>query len=127
MDNVKITERGWAGHFCCSRYCLFRRNTLLEYGDRKWIVSTVGNMIDPLTDKPKTIGYDRWYETMAFEAGEAYSYIDADTSKDIYINSECGLYAKTLEELQEKYPSVDNVANDMHEAVVAELAERIKQ
>ncbi len=126
MD-VKITERGWAGHFCCSKSCLFRRNTLLEYGNKKWIVSTVGNMIDPLTGKLTTIGYERWYETMAFEATESDGYIEADVSKDIYFNSECGLYAKTARELHEKYPCVDNVANDMHEAIVSELAEKIKE
>lgn len=125
MDNVKITERGWAGHFCCSEQCRFRRNTLIEYGDKKWIVSTVGNQRDPQTRELVTIGSDRWYETMAFEACDKVGYIDADISKVLDIESECELCAATAEELYEKYPLADNVANAMHENVVKELVERI--
>ena len=35
MSVVKRTEQGWAGHFICSRNRLFKRNTLIEYKDRK--------------------------------------------------------------------------------------------
>ena len=71
-DKVKRTERGWAGHFICGNDCRFRRNTLLEYGDKRVVVSTVGNLlyINPITKKGEitTIGLNRYYETMAFEA-----------------------------------------------------------
>lgn len=125
MDSVKITERGWAGHFICSGQCRFRRNTLLEYKDRKWVVSTVGNLWHPQTGELMKIGADRWYETMAFEACNNLGYIDADVSKELDIESECGLYAATKEELYEKYPLMDNVANEMHEDVVKEMVEKI--
>lgn len=125
MDGVKITERGWAGHFCCSGQCRFRRNTLIEYGDKKWVVSTVGNQLNPQTRRLMKIGADRWYETMAFEACDIGGYIEADASKELNIESECGLYAATKAELYEKYPLVDNVANEMHENVVKEMVAKI--
>ena len=123
---VKITERGWPGHFICARNCVFRRNTLLEYGGRHWIVSTVGQMISSLTNKIDSIGYNRWYETMCFEAKLIDGYWDANVSKEIDINQDWGLWAESWEELVEKYPEVDNVANEMHDKIVDEMIERIK-
>ncbi len=66
MIAIKRTERGWAGHFICGDRCRFRRNTLLEFGDVRIIVSTVGAMY--VDGKLDSIGVDRYYETMAFHA-----------------------------------------------------------
>jgi hypothetical protein len=43
---VKRTERGWIAHYICADRCRFRRNTLLECGNRRVIVSTIGAMYD---------------------------------------------------------------------------------
>lgn len=128
---VKRTERGWAGHFILGDKCRFRRNTLLEYGDRKWIVSTVGNLVamNPLTQNREVmeIGHQRWYETMAFEATDKVGYLDADVSKEIAFESEWGIWDETWHDVIEKYPQIDDVANNMHEKVVAELTRKIRE
>lgn len=119
---VKRTERGWAGHFICSNRCNFRRNTLIEYGNKKWVVSTVGALI--IDGNMEEVGCDRWYETMAFEAHLQDGYWDADVEKEIYFDSPWGINSKTVARYGK---SVDNIANDMHEAVVAELMEKITE
>ena len=103
-ERVTRTERGWAGHYICSYKCLFRRNTLLEYGDVKVVVSTVG--------------CDRYYETRAFMANmEDTRFYDADTGKPLDIEGNTAI----------DHLDADDDANDMHEAVVEEIAEHIKQ
>ena len=134
LNEVKITERGWAGHFICADKCKFRRNTLLEYGDKKWIVSTVGAMpqseifrkIPEFCSKNgfETIGLDRYYETMAFEAqdctenGSDCVYLDANVSEQIDFDSNWAIDHIDF--------GTDQEANDMHDAVVMELVEKIK-
>ena len=126
INEVKVTERGWAGHFICSDRCLFRRNTLLEYKDRKWVVSTVGAYRNR-EDKIDSIGHCRWYETMAFEAIEAGGYIEADVMKEISFDSVWGIWGDSWEEVCKNcYDTPDNVANDMHDKVVNELIDKIK-
>lgn len=116
---VKITERGWGGHFICADKCLFRRNTLLECGDTKIIVSTVGNMMVTQGSRCEqvTIGPDRFYETMAFRAKQDGYYLDADVSEPIEIES------KT--EIDYIGNGSDNAANEMHDAACRELIEKI--
>lgn len=133
MEEVKRTERGWAGHYICSNDCKFRRNTLLEYKNKKWVISTVGCQVcrydlEPYQKKGDimTIGVDRWYETMAFKSS-CDEYNDADVSKEIKFNSEWGIWGRTWEEVMEKYDQhPDLAANEMHEKVVEELMEKIK-
>ena len=127
INEVKVTERGWAEHFICSYRCLFRRNTLLEYNDKKWVVSTVGTYLN-IEDKIDSIGHRRWYETKAFEAKERLGYIEADVEKGIYFDSEWGIWGDSWEEVCKNCNDTpDNVANDMHDKVVSELIDKIKE
>ena len=115
---VKKTERGWAGHFIASSNCLFRRNTLLEYNDKKIVISTVGNYVikNPFTGKKYTeyVGLNRYYETMAFYALKGDKYNDADVSREIRFESKWAL--KELDDIK---------ANNMHEKVVEEITEKL--
>lgn len=132
-DKVIITERGWPGHFICAYDCLFRRNTLITYNNIKWVVSTVGAkryspVIPPELrgdDLVEQIGYNRYYETMAFES-KYDEYDDADVTKEISFNSEWGLFAESWDKLLKKYPLPDATANEMHNKIVEELCEKIK-
>ena len=127
---VKRTERGWAGHFICGDRCRFRRNTLIEYGDKKWVVSSVGAMylFNPLTRKSEldSVGYERWYETMAFVARDD-EYNDADVSQEIHFESEWGLFGADKDDFLKNHPMADMEANEMHEKVVEELMKKIKE
>lgn len=117
---VKRTERGWAGHFCCADRCLFRRNTLLEYGEVRIVVSTIGSVLDDRDKKERKfveVGPDRYFETMAFHAHlEADRYWDANVDREISFNSPW-----VIGEVD-----ADDKANDMHEAVVAEITEGLE-
>ena len=118
---VKITERGWGGHFICSHKCLFRRNTLIEGETDSVVVSTVGAMRD--NEKLDTIGaFGRYYETMVFGAIKDGEYIESDVSDQRDFNSEWSICAESPEELPD---DVDNKANEMHEAVVKEFIEKL--
>ena len=133
-NGVKVTERGWAGHFICADKCQFKRNTLLEYKDIKWIVSTVGSMpqSEVLRKIPEfcskngydTIGLNRYYETMAFEAQEVKDddgniiYYDTNASKIVDFDSDWAIDHIDF--------TTDKLANEMHEQVVCELIKKIK-
>lgn len=122
-QSVKITERGWPGHFCCSHVCVFHRNTLLEYKDKKVVVSTVGRFqrnihdlgFSALTGEDKFfqwLGPDRYFETMAFVAKENDMFNDADVTKEVLFDSNWQL----------NDPDAEIEANEMHDAVVKEIA-----
>ena len=116
---VQRTERGWAAHFVCADDCKFRRNTLLECGEVKVVVSTVGAMYKG--GKLQEIGCDRHYETMAFYVDNSTGeYKDADVSREIWFDSPWAMKWH-----KDGYP--DNKANEMHETVVKELTEKMER
>ena len=108
--SVTRTERGWGAHFVGGDKCYFRRNTLIEVGDRRVVVSTVGNYHgtwEPLGGSVRP-GDGRIYETMAFEAIQEGIYWEADVCKPFAFD---GVQALPK-------GSNDLEANDMHENAV---------
>ena len=113
-SGVIRTERGWAGHFICANRCRFRRNTLLTYNDIKIVVSSVGLM--EIDGKFETVGVGRHFETMAFHSDPTDTrYYDANVSKQVYFDSELAIAE----------PDADDKANEMHEAVVLEITNKL--
>ena len=120
MNEVKRSERGWPGHFCGSYGCVFRRNTLLECDGQFVVVSTVGRYLPKGYGKIETIGIDRYFETMAFMSDENdQKFHDADVSKEVRFESNWAISTYDAES--------DIAANEMHEAVVKELTEKLQR
>ena len=78
-------------------------------------MSTVGNYW--YNDKPETIGLERYYETMAFEAVREGVYWGADVSKQLDFESPWSI--------AECEQETDLKADAMHEQVVKELSETL--
>lgn len=115
--NVSREERGWAGHFICGARCRFRRNTLLTCGEVRVVVSTVGAMVVSDEEGFDTVGPDRHFETRAFMAKWDDPYFNADVLKSVPFTSPWSLFGVERDS--------DGKANDMHEAVVDEIAEML--
>lgn len=118
MENVRRTERGWAGHYILSDRCLFRRNTLLSFNDIKIVVSTIGNVVDihheqyPNVIKIIPIGVNHYYETKVFHSKTKDEwYNDIDASKEIDFGSG-GLIFDMEKDVE---------ANEMHELIVEQI------
>lgn len=105
----------------------FRRNTLLEFGETRVVVSTVGDMRFPISEseikerydiEPKflrQIGYNRYYETMAFRSDPN------DDSHNIDVKNEVGFESQwSIDRLD-----ADNEAIEMHERVIAEITAKL--
>lgn len=120
---VKRTERGFAGHFICAKDCWYRRNTLLEAGNLRIVVSSVGNYHMPprlSNGEAAEIGLDRYYETMAFYAKWEDPYWEADIERPVSFHAEWGIFEKPKNES-------DFEMDEIHEGVVAELSQRLKE
>jgi len=119
---VVRTERGWGGHLICGDRCRYRRNTLLVCEDIYIVVSTVGNFHSTQEGVIEEIGFQRYYETMAFMSEVTDTiYHDADVSREIGdLKSQWALGPADIARVD-----VDNLADKMHEAVVAEITEAL--
>lgn len=116
---VVLKERGWGGHFICASRCKFRRNTLVTLLNDKGlaqaevVVSTVGLFQLSHDSEIEEIGLGRYFETKAFWARKSDTrYHDADISREISFHSPRSI----------DVADADDRANDMHDAVVEEIA-----
>lgn len=119
---LKRTERGWAGHFCASTYCNFHRNTLLEYGETRLVISTIGNYRPWPKEELETVRPKRYYETMVFRAKKEGAYWDADICDEYSIDSNWEICADSPKQLPY---DVDNKADILHETIVEEFIDKL--
>jgi hypothetical protein len=103
----------------CSHRCVFHRNTLIECGEDKVVVSTVGNYHSSgnATGKADTIGYNKYYETMAFRAKFENGYWEADVSQEFPFKSDW-----SIGDMEDE---VDNRADKMHNRIIGEIGKQL--
>ena len=117
MLEIETIERGWPGHFIGADNCSFTRNTLVRYGDKKVVVSTVGRYFPKGSDEVEEVGLDRYFETTAFWADDT-KFADADVSERLHLEGKASIgHAR---------PEADIVADTMHNNRVEEVKGRIK-
>lgn len=116
MKNQVIRqERGWAGHFMFADECRFRRNTLLTYGNKKIVISTVGLLV--LNGQIKPVGSSRYFETMAFYAQKKDKrFYDADVTKEFKLFKSKWFISEI---------DAEDKANEMHEDIVEEISNKL--
>lgn len=114
---IKIQERGWPSHFNGVRWCLFKRNTLIEYDGVSIVVSTVGRM---WKDTPSGAQFMRlschnnYFETIVFFTDNT-KFKDADVGKDI-IYEEHYVGVAVDEEI---------LVNEMHDKIVNLMVQKL--
>jgi hypothetical protein len=74
-------------------------------------------MRDKESEEIETIGYNRYFETMAFRGYENSGYIEADIHNQIQFDSEWAI--------SDCEHDADGRANDMHENVVQEIMKKL--
>ena len=118
LQEVKRTERGWGAHFIGAHHCEFRRNTLLECGDIRLVVSTVGANTPKQDGKYSLVNAYGFYETLVFKADKAPYW-------DIIPSQQVGFDSKWC--IDKMRSTIDIEANDMHEAVVHEMTKKLQE
>ena len=114
---LKITYRGWQGHFIAD--CKYHLNTLVEYGSKKVVVSSVGGFYRG--GEAEFIGAGRFYETFSFVAqkNKKTGFIDADVHK--LLTDYCYYY--TDEPFEYK---TEKKVEKMHRKIVKEICEHLE-
>jgi len=140
MNEVKVSYRGWGGHFIAANRCKFRLNALIEYKEIKIVVSTVGLMeLVRGSGEYETIGHERHFETMAFHAKKEGKFWDADVSKQIDFKSERSYSSQddewkankghwaVVEELKTSLLATDKMEKDLTKEEIADIMEHGSQ
>jgi len=113
---MRITERGWIGHYICGDKCRFRRNTLIECNGVSVVVSTVGLQFDQETRDFDKFCNGSYFETKAFHVKE-----DDPRFRDADIGKEISFGAKNYID----FADADDIANANHDIIVEEIKQEL--
>jgi len=119
MDRVKITYRGWCGHprelVGLDNYA-FWLNTLVECGERSYVVSTVGHRYHQTRDVQDPVNALGWYyQTLVWPAVFNGAVWEAPNEKPV-------IAAGT----SKRFPAGQTVAQEMHDRIVRRVAGQLK-
>ena len=117
------TERGSAAHSARAGQCRYHRNTLLQCGNSRYVVSTIGDCRLP-NDCIVAVGIQprRYYESKAFRARREGICWNADPNRAVEIEGRWAIVARTAVDLP---CDDDSHADAMHEAAVEEIAAKL--
>lgn len=139
-DNITVTERGWAGHFICGSRCIYHRNTLISYNDKKIIVSTIGRYKPALPDPEYCLhliaGFEslggggvegnRYYETEIGFAEFNSGYWEYSPDKEIYHDLLMEYQCK-ISRLDPSFFDSDRFADEYHDKTVQTVIDLLKE
>lgn len=112
---IQVKERGWPAHFVLADKCTFTRNTLLQHGQNRVVISSVGCLLSSYKSDAEIemIGSGRYYEVKAFVAIWEDNVWAADVQKQIDL--ECN------QVITEMTDDSHIKADLMHDEAVAEV------
>lgn len=128
-SDVFVTERGWRSKDLRERaffqntpmvsVAQYYRNTLLEYGNKTWVVITIGEgSYFPGSSEVFPMDDGSYYKTLAYEASYKHPIYDIDPNKEIEFESRSEVLS---------YDKGSAVYADVnHDRVVSELSVKIK-
>lgn len=139
-DNITVTERGWAGHFICGSRCMYHRNTLISYNEKKIVVSTIGkykpdvsclDICFHLINGFESLGGgqvegNRYYETEIGFAEFNSGYWEYSPDKDIY-NDLLIEYQEKVSRLDPSFIDSDGFADEYHDKCVQKVIDLLKE
>jgi len=118
-DGVTITERGWAEPTIIGKQCEFHRNTLIQYNDISWVVSTIGLFHDYECSTYRLLGLRIAFRTEAWIAKEVDGLYVGMYDRAIRFTTEGDWYLSNFEDIGK--------ADAMHDKHVAVMCDMIKE
>lgn len=139
-ENITVKERGWAGHYICGSRCIYHRNTLISYNDKKIVVSTIGKYRPVLTNPDccfhlingfESLGGgqvegNRYYETAIAYAKFTRGYWEYSPDDEIY-DDLLVKYQDKISRIDPGFIDSDEYADEYHDKIIQTVIDFLKE